>query len=161
MLRMEQVHVIRHKRYVEGISARQIARQLGLNRRTVWKYLGQSEPRRVAAGTRAQPVICVRGPRIDALLEECAPRVEGKQRLTAPRLHRQLCEEGVAVGERTVRGYLAEKRRPAAEVYIPLIHRPGDEAQVDFCEVTVDEGGVRRKVWKFLMRRMYSRRDFI
>ena len=36
---MEQVHVIRHKHFVEGQSVRRIARELGLNRRTVQKYL--------------------------------------------------------------------------------------------------------------------------
>jgi transposase len=87
--------------------------------------------------------------------------LEGKHRLTSPRLHRQLREEGLVVGERTVRAYLAEQRRQTAEVYIPLVHRPGDEAQVDFFEVTVDEAGLRRKAWKFLMRLMYSGRDFI
>lgn len=158
---MEQVHVIRHKHFVEGMSARRIARQLGLNRRTVQKYLGQSEPRRMEASGRTHPVLGLAGPRIDALIEEWAPRLAGKHRLTAPRLYRQLREEGVTVGERTVRRYLAEKRRRLAEVYIPLVHRPGDEAQVDFFEVMVDEGGMRRKVWKFLMRLMYSGRDFI
>lgn len=158
---MEQLHVIRHKHFVEGMSARRIARQLGLNRRTVQKYLGQSEPRRVEVGDRAQPVLNIVGPRIDALVEEWTPRLDGKHRLTAPRLYRQLREEGVEVGERTVSRYLAEKRRRTAEVYIPLVHRPGDEAQVDFFDVTVDEGGVRRKAWKFLMRLMYSGRDFI
>jgi len=158
---MEQVHVIRHKHFVEGMSARRIALQLGLNRRTVQKYLDQPEPRRTEGGDRAQPVQSIVGPRIDALVEEWTPRLEGKHRLTAPRLHRQLREEGVEVGERTVRRYLAEKRRRAAEVFIPLVHRAGDEAQVDFFEVTVDEGGERRKAWKFLMRLMYSCRDFI
>ena len=48
-----------------------------------------------------------------------------------------------------------------AEVYVPLVHRSGDEAQVDFFEVTVEVGGERRKAWKFLMRLMYSGRDFV
>jgi hypothetical protein len=74
--------------------------------------------------------------------------------LTSPRLHRQLREEGLEISERTVRRYMAE-------VYVPLVHRPGDEAQVDFFEVLVDEGGRRRKAWKFLLRLMYSGRDFI
>lgn len=158
---MNQVHVIRHKHIVEGQGVRRIAREMGLHRVTVQKYLQQSEPVRVEVEPRPQPVLSIAGPRIDALVEEWTPRLEGKHRLTAPRLHRQLREEGVEVGERTVRRYLAEKRRRAAEVYIPLVHRPGDEAQVDFFEVTVDEGGVRRKAWKFLMRLMHSGRDFI
>ena len=158
---MNQVHVIRHKYFVEGQGVRRIAREMGLHRRTVQRYLRESEPVREELGPRPHPVLSLVGPRIDALVEEWAPRLEGKHRLTAPRLYRQLREEGVEVGERTVRRYLAEKRRRAAEVYIPLVHRPGDEAQVDFFEVTIDEGGVRRKAWKFLMRLMYSGRDFI
>jgi transposase len=106
-------------------------------------------------------VLSVVGPRIEALLEEWRPRLVGKHRLTSPRVHRELVEEGFSVGERTVRQFLAEKRRQTAEVYIPLVHRPGDEAQVDFFEVTVDENGRRRKAWKYLMRLMYSGRDFI
>ena len=158
---MDQVHVIRHKHYVEGQGIRRIAREMGLHRVTVRKYLQQGEPEREETGSRPQPVLDVAGPRIDELIEEWTPRLEGKHRLTAPRLYRQLREEGVEVGERTVRRYLAEKRRRDAEVYIPLVHRPGDEAQVDFFEVTVDEGGIRRKAWKFLMRLMYCGRDFI
>jgi transposase len=158
---MDQVHVIRHKHFVEGRSVRRIARELKLNRRTVRKYLEQSEPKRVEPRARPRPVMSVVGPRIEALLEEWAPRLEGKHRLTAARVHRQLIEEGLSVGERTVREFLAEKRRLAAEVYIPLVHRPGEEAQVDFFEVLVDEAGRRRKVWKFLLRLMYSSRDFV
>ena len=60
-----------------------------------------------------------------------------------------------------VRDYLREWRRQRAEVFVPLVHRPGDEAQVDFFEVTVEVGGERRKAWKFLMRLMYSGRDFV
>ena len=63
-------------------------------------------------------------------------------------------------GLTTVRAYLAEKKRAAAEVFIPLVHRPGDEAQVDFFEVTVEVNGARKKVWKFVMRLMYAGWDF-
>ena len=125
------------------------------------QYLVQSEPRREELDPRPQPVLGPMAPRIEALLDEWGPRLAGKHRLTAPRLHRQLLEEGVTVGERTVRRYLAERRRRLSEVFIPLVHRPGDEAQVDFFEVLVDEGGVRRRVWKFLIRLMHSGRDFI
>ena len=43
---------------------------------------------------------------------------------------------------------------------MPLTYRPGDLAEVDFFEVLVDLDGVRRKAWLFLMRLMYSGRDF-
>lgn len=161
MLRMDQAHVIRHKHYVEGQGVRRIAREMGVHRLTVRKYLESPEPERIERAERPQPVMSKVGPRIDALLDEWAPRLGGKHRLTATRVSRQLREEGLVVSERTVRRYLAEKRRTGAEVYIPLVHRPGDEAQVDFFEVRVEEGGLVRKVWKFLMRLMYSGRDFI
>jgi len=56
------------------------------------------------------------GPRIEKLLEEWAPRLEGKDRRISPRLHRQLIEEGYSIIERTVREYLAVQRRQSAEV---------------------------------------------
>ena len=44
MLRMEQVHVIRHKVLREGQSVRQVARELGVSRNTIGKYLREAEP---------------------------------------------------------------------------------------------------------------------
>jgi len=160
MLRMAQVHVIRHKVLVEGLSVRQVAREMGVSRNTVSKYLKQPQPVR-CEGPRRKPVLERVAPRIDQLLVEWSDRTTPKQRITGTRIHRQLREEGYEVGTTTVRTYLREKRRRAAEVYIPLVYRPGEVAQVDFFEVTVDEQGVRRKAWKFLMRLMYSGRDFV
>lgn len=161
MLKMEAVHVVRHKYYNENRSIRQIALELGINWRTAKKYLEQSAPRREETQARRRPVWDQVGRRIDSLLEEWASRIEGKHRITSPRVHRQLKAEGLEIGERTVRKYLAEKRRCGLEVYIPLIHRAGEEAQVDFFDVLVDIGGLRRKAWKFLMRLMYSGRDYV
>jgi hypothetical protein len=45
-------------------------------------------------------------------------------------------------------------------VFVPLTYRPGDLAEVDFFEVLIDLDGTRRKAWLFLMRLMYSGRDF-
>ncbi len=158
---MDQVHVIRHKVLVEGRSRRSVARELGVSRNTVRKYLRVSEPRRVEREPRARPVLEQVAPRLEALMEQWASRTTRKQRVTGSRLHRQLIEEGYEAGLTTVRGWLREWRRERAEVYIPLIHRPGEEAQVDFFEVTVDESGFRRTAWKFLMRLPFSERDFV
>ena len=48
MLRMDQVHVVRHKVLVEGRTQRAVARELGLSRTTVGKYVGQAAPVRQA-----------------------------------------------------------------------------------------------------------------
>ncbi len=97
---------------------------------------------------------------MEALLEQWSHRSTAKQRVTGSRLHQELVAEGFRVGVTTVRTFLRERRRQSAEVYVPLVHRPG-EGQVDFFEVTVDVGGERRKAWKFLLRLMYSGRDFV
>jgi transposase len=161
MLRMDQVHVIRHKVLVEGQSIRSVARQMGLSRNTVSKYLKVSEPKRIVSQPKLSPVTETVAPRIEELLEQWRGRTTPKQRLTGTRIHRQLLEEGYQVGITTVRDYLRERRRKRAEVFVPLVHRPGEEAQVDFFDVTVEEDGQLRKAWKFVMRLMYSGRDYV
>ena len=98
MLRMEQVHVIRHKVVIEGQSQRRVAREMGLSRNTVKKYLEVSEPKRLELNPRSRPVLEEVTPRMDQLLEEWAGRVTAKQRLTGSRLHRELVQEGYQVG---------------------------------------------------------------
>ena len=79
---MDEVHVVRHKHYNEGQSVRRIAREMGLNRRTVRKYIGQAEPSRVERCKRRCPVMEAARPQIEAVLEEWASRLGGKHRLT-------------------------------------------------------------------------------
>lgn len=161
MLRMDQVHVVRHKVLVEGRPISAVAREMQMSRNTIRKYLSLSEPKRVVRRPKASPTTEMVAPRIEELLEEWRGRTTPKQRITGTRIHRQLVEEGYQVGVTTVRDYLREKRRKKAEVFIPLVHRPGEGAQVDFFEVTIEEDGEFRKAWKFVMRLMYSGRDFV
>ncbi len=158
---MDKVCVIRHKVMVEGKSVRSVSRELGISRNTVAKYLGVSEPVRRETVPRPQPVLEKVAARIDEIQAEWAHRVTPKQRLTGSRIHRQLVEERYQVGITTVRDYLREKRRRAAEVFIPLVHRPGEEAQCDFFDVTVEEKGKLRQAWKLVLRLPYSGRDFV
>jgi transposase len=161
MLRMDQVHVVRHKILVEGRSIRSVSRQMSISRNTIRKYLKVSEPVRVVRQKKPSPVMEMVAPRMEEILAEWRGRTTAKQRITGTRIHRQLVEEGYEVGVTTVRNYLREKRRREAEVFVPLVHRPGEEAQVDFFEVTAEESGEMRKAWKFVMRLMYSGRDFV
>ena len=140
MLGMDHAYVIKHKWHHEGLSIRQIARDLGVSRNTVRKYVdAEGEPRRrEAADKRPQPVLDEVRERIDELLQEWGRRTTPKQRITGTLVHEQLLREGLQVGSTTVRAYLAEKRRARQEVYLPLVWRAGDAAQVDFFEVTVE-----------------------
>jgi len=162
MLRMDQVYVIRHKYYTERLSIRLIARDLQVSRNTVRKYLfGQDEPKRAESGPRRRRIMENVAPRIEAILQEWSGRTTAKQRITGARIHQQLVEESYSVGITVVREYLAEKRRRAKEVFIPLLWDPGQAAQVDFFEVTVDVEGERQKAWKFVMHLMFSGKDFV
>ena len=157
---MDQVHVVRHKVLVEGMSVRRVARQMGVSRNTVKRYLELAEPARVEEGGRPKPVRERVGPRIEEILTESPRWTGGKQRLTATRLHQMLRAEGAEVGVTLVKEAVAEWKRQRREVFVPLTYAPGDLAEVDFFEVLTDVAGERRKAWMFLMRLMHSGRDF-
>jgi transposase len=157
---MDQVHVVRHKVLVEGRSQRAVARELGLARVTVRKYLDQANAVRKPAAERRRPVWELVAPRFATLLAESGQWTGGKQQLTATRLHELLAAEGHHVGVTLVKEAVAEWKRQRREVFVPLTYRPGDLAEVDFFEVLVDLDGTRRKAWLFLMRLMHSGRDF-
>lgn len=158
---MDQVHVIRDKVLREGKSVRQAARELGISRVTARKYLeAGAEPPRRKPPLRARPKLERVLARMTALLQDWSSRTTAKQHITATRLHQALLDEQFDVGITTVRAWLAEEKRKQREVFVPLQHYPGQEAQVDFFEVTVDIDAKRRKAWMFVMRLMHSGRDF-
>lgn len=158
---MDQVHVVRHKVLVEGLSIRQVARELELSRNTVRRYVeGGVERTKRKAVERSKPAQERVRARLQELLAESPRWTGGKQRLTASRLHELLRSEGIEVGYTIVKQMLAEWRRERQEVFVPLVYRPGELAEVDFFEVLVDVAGERRKAWMFVMRLMYSGRDY-
>jgi len=57
MLRMDLVHVLRHKVFVEARTQRAVARELGLARVTVRKHADQAVPgQKAEAAPRPRPV---------------------------------------------------------------------------------------------------------
>ncbi|RMF53785.1 MAG: IS21 family transposase [Bacteroidetes bacterium] len=161
MLGVGQVDLIRQKVLREGWSIRKTASVLGVCRNTVRKYTrGDSEPKRHEKEPRPRPVRDKVEPVIEEILREWGPRTTPKQRVTGTLLHEELVKRGHKVGITVVRDVLRERKRQRMEAFVPLVYRPGDVAQVDFFEVTVDLAGERRKAWKFVMRLMYSGRDF-
>ena len=117
---MDQVHIVRHKVLVEGWSQRAVARELGLRRVTVRKYLEEAVPvRKLSAGPRPRPVWDAVAERVQALLVESVRWTGGKQRLTATRLHDLLLAEGHRVGVTLVKDAVAEWKRQRREVSCP------------------------------------------
>lgn len=93
-----------------------------------------------------------------------APR---KQRHTAKRIFDRLCAEHQAeISYTRVRAYVAVRRpeilaeagRAPAEVFVEQSHRPGEEAEVDFGDVTIELRGEQVTCTLFSLRLSYSGR---
>lgn len=157
---MDQVYVAKHKVLVEKKSYRRAAREMGVSRNTVRRYVEGAEPGVRKAVERPSPVWDRVWPRLAQLLDAAPRWTGGKQRLTAARAHQLLVGDGVAVSDRMVREMMAEWKRERQEVFVPLTYKPGETAQVDFFEVLADVADRRQKAWMFVMRLMHSGRDF-
>src|SRR6266496_2995066 len=164
--RVELFERIRRDRDREGLSIRELARRHGVHRRAVRQALASAlPPPRKTPERRPAPKLGPYRPLIDEWLkaDREAPR---KQRHTAKRIWQRLVDEcGAEVAETTVRDYVRRRRRelgePVEEVFVPQVHEPGREAEVDWGEAIVDFAGQRRKVYLFLMRACYSGATFV
>jgi hypothetical protein len=59
--------------------------------------------------------------------------------------------EGLSLGVTLVKELMAERKRRAQDVFVPLVYRPGDLGDAGFFEVLVDVAGERSKAWMFLL----------
>jgi transposase len=159
--RVEQFEQIRRDRDREGLSIRALARRHGVHRRAVREALLSPVPpaKRSPVGRPAPKLGSYRA-LIDGwlLADRDAPR---KQRHTARRIYQRLVDEhGADVAESTVRQYVRSRKRamgwPVGEVFVPQVHAPGIEAEVDWGEADVVLAGVVVKVHLFVMRASFS-----
>jgi transposase len=139
----------------QGLSISAIARELGIDRKTVRRSITRGlEP----------PVYGPRKPRprlIDPFVPYLRERVSAYPGLTGRRLWRELRERGYDGGYTAITDLLRDLRPtplPAFEVRFET--PPGDQAQVDFAYfqvVFIDEPSVTRIVWLFSFVLGYSR----
>ena len=139
----------------QGLSVSAIARQLGVDRKTVRKYIARGlEPPRY--GPR-QP----RPRQLDAFTAYLRQRVTAYPVLTGSRLWREVKELGYAGGYTAVTDYLRQVRpREPALFEVRFETPPGHQAQVDFAQFRVtfeDEPTTPRAVWLFSMVLGHSR----
>jgi len=86
--------------------------------------------------------------------------VPRKQRHTAKRIFERIREEGYQGKYTVVKDTVREMKRVNREVFMPLVHRPG-EAQVDFGHVLAKVSGQLRRLVFFVMALPYSDAFFI
>jgi transposase len=136
---------VRRAVQVDGMSIRQASREFGLSRKTIRKMLQFSLPpgyerKKPVAHPKLGPWLGV----IDQILldDQSQPK---KQRHTAKRIWDRLkAEQGFGGGYTIVKDYVRQARFRHKEVFVPLVHAPGD-AQADFGEALVVIGGVEQK----------------
>ena len=161
MYTVELYQRIRRACHVEGMSVREAARVFGVHRGTVRKMLRYSIPPGYQRQTeRVRPKL---GPYlgvIEQILEGDTTR-PAKQRHTALRIYQRLKDEhGFTGGYTIVKDYVRERRVRGQEMFVPLVHRPGD-AQVDFGEALAEIGGVEQKVHFFAVDLPHSDGCFV
>lgn len=157
---MEDWSEIRRRVLVEGVSRRQILRETKLHWLTLKKILEHSEPPGYRQQTpRPRKKLGAYVERIQQILKEDQgmPR---KQRHTAKRIWERLRAEGFTGGYTVVKDAVRELTQQTQEVFVPLVHRPG-EAQVDFGHALAKVNGQLRKVAFFVMALPYSDATFV
>ena len=157
---MEWWAAIRHRVLVEGVSKRQVLTDTGIHWQTLQKILAHSEPPgyRSTKGRRKPKL----GPYLERIRQIIAEDkyVPRKQRHTARRIFERIRGEGYQGGYTQVKAAVRGIRQRSQEVFVPLVHRPG-EAQVDFGYALVRLAGVPLKVALFVMVLPYSDAFFV
>ncbi len=180
MVTMKQKYEIIIGHFREGKSLRQISRDLGINRKTVKRYVsqyklseqsgGQSESSVVLSSLRERPVydssnrskhrlttdIAVR---IDELLKQNKNRRdEGfhKQQMKKIDIHSLLCEEGFSISYSTVCNYIREKEQSGREAYIRQEYAPASSCEFDWGEVKLLIGGKLHRLQLAVFTSAYS-----
>ena len=162
MLRVKLFEEIRRERR-EGASIRGLADTHGVHRRTVRQAIEDAVPPLRKAPERDAPVL---DPFKDTIREWLTDDLEApkKQRHTARRVwERLVSEHGAQVGESTVRRFVAQVKAELVKtpmVAVPQTHGLGEEAEVDFGEISVWRDGTRTKLWLFVMRLSASGKAF-
>ena len=139
----------------QGLSVAAIARRMGVDRKTVRKYIARGmEP--PAYGPRP-----AKAKAIDGFLPYLRERLEAFPTLTASRLWRELRERGFDGSYTLVKRAVRQLRPERPRSYeVRFETRPGQQGQADFARFEVsftDEPDVRRIIWLFSMVLGYSR----
>jgi transposase len=131
----------------QGLSISAIAREVGLDRKTIRKYVERGLEAPIYGPRQPRPTL------LDPFTAYLRERVKAYPGLTGQRLFRELKELGYPGGYTAVTDYLRDVR-PAADPRFELRFEtpPGEQAQVDFARFQVvftGEPTTPRVVWLF------------
>jgi len=137
----------------DGLNVQQIADKLGLDWRTVAKWI--KKPRFEQRNFSARPS------KLDPFKDYIQQLLEKHPYTTKQILHR-IREQGYSGGYTIVIEYVAKVRPPRREAYLSLSFAPGECAQVDWGKFgTVQVGSTVRRLSFFLMVQCHSRMAYL
>ena len=180
---MDKKEQILHYHRIDGLSQREIARRVGVSRKTVKRYiteydtLAQSDPEEgINMCLASEPKYPTRKIERTRLTEPVCAEIEywlsenAKRRLTGMRkqclkkqdIHRALIEKGFTISYSSVCKYIqqrkAEKSRKPKDVFVKQYYEPGEECEFDWGEVKLSINGKQRQrgVEDILHGRLYT-----
>jgi transposase len=155
MITIEERFMIKHL-HKEGVPRTRIARELGLNRRTIDRAIDGDDKH--GSKRERQP----RGSMLDPYRDYIKGRLD-KYDLTATRILGEIKEQGYPGSYTILRQYVQQlkgaKPKPA---FVRFETEPGEQAQVDWSDFGwMESGGKRMKLWCYSMVLGYSRTLYI
>ena len=163
---MDKKEQILHYYRVDGLSLREISRRVGLNRKTVTRYVREYEasvnqdpddgadlclakkpeyPKRKSERTHLTATVCTE---IEYWLQENAHRRQTgmrKQCLKRQDIHRALVEKGFSISYSSVCKYIQQRKqdktKKAKDVFVKQYYEPGQECEFDWGEVKLRIAG--------------------
>lgn len=157
---MDIIYEIRRRHSVQKQTVTAIARDMGLSRPTVRKYLHTVEETQYE---RVQPA-SLEEQLLTWLVEEA--KLPRPRRRTAHRLFEGLQEIGYGGAydsvQRFVKRWKSAHHGPKlTEAFVPLLFQPGDACQFDWSHEQVELGGVLQNIKVAHFRLAYSRQMFV
>jgi len=144
---------IKHLHELKGLNAAQIARELGLDERTV---RGRLEAKQFLPRKSVQ-----RKSLLDPFKDTVVKMVESYP-YSASQIHQRLKEEGFAGGYTAVKKFVRKVRPKREKAFLTLAFAPGECAQVDWGSYgSVRVGETMRRLSFFVMVLCYSRQIYV
>lgn len=166
MIEMDKKEQILHYHRIDGLSLREISRRVGLNRKTVTRYIREYESLSAADPEDGVNLCLASRPKYGThavnrtrLTEEVCSEIEywlqensrrrqtgmRKQCLKRQDIHRVLIEKGYSISYSSVCKYIQhrkeEKSRKPKDVFIKQFYEPGAECEFDWGEVKLRING--------------------
>ena len=154
---MDTWETIRLRCVRDGEPIKSVARELGLSKNTVRKYVRSLR----APAHRGLKRAC----RLDAYRYHIDNLIRRSPKITAVRIGSQLrayVDPDLEVSERTLREYVSVRKRDihGREAFVRALYVPADQMQFDFTPVELIVAGALTKVHLFVARLSYSGRIF-